>query len=491
MMADHEAVGTIDISTSISKLVLNGDDELKQESQSKKISVDSGITSQSSGDTTEDNLGEDEVDHFYTKSNESSTLQLFFSKLLIAMEPDVFSLASGLFSARLIESETKNRVLDTSQLSDREKCARVLKDIEHKVLLNPPVLVDFLEFLSASPSASLEGVAREMSVMMASNSQKLPNHSMSEDSSVYRSRKTCFHSLTSDPTFYPGLASMCEHCEFHYRALSSTFEKFIAQHVMSGLPITEMDLREDSTGLNEPGPFNILPQNALTSPVRPNCSEVCASPTIPTPPVKSDSIPEVLSETLFQGQTSTAGRQQSVDSVCSVASGAFLEDITTDFLQKLKFYYQKQKQSEKEVVKEKELVCEKLSRTEEEFMELSIEKSECEKQLTLAQDKISQMEDSLSAAWAKNVQLNKEILGYKRQLLTEQCARGTSVLCKHYSRCAELENDKDRLTQQVQRTEEDNANLKSKIENLEQQIAILLAEKNCLSYGSLPTLKFI
>ena len=465
-------------------------------SDSKKISVDSGIGGKIEGDIQDvessgTSPGEDEVDCF-EKTKESRTLQTFYGRLMIAMEPEIFSLTSELFSADLIGNETKNKALDSGHLSNGEKCACVLKDIECNVMLRPPVLLDFVHFLSNTGSNALSNLSKEMKERL--DAPNPPEHSMS-DSPLEQKRTPCIHNFRSDPAIFHGLTTMCEHCEFHYRALSATFDKFCTQYLfsslrMSGVDVDSIESRVDVNQTNDcdknsdcnhvPNEANCLTENRLE--VTTTYTSQSTAPVMPL--AKPSSNPEELSPDLFQAQTSIS-RQFSVDSVCSATSEAYLEEITGDFLGKLKTYHRKQKESEKKVINEKAIVSEKLSRTEQGFMELSRQKSESEEQLATAQEKISQLEQSLQSAWMNNGQLNREILKYKRQLKNEKCASGDSIHCKHYTRCAELEDDKDKLKKHVERSESDAVSLKSKIENLERQVSMLLEEKSLGSLGSL------
>ncbi len=433
----------------------------------KKMSVDSGVGPGVIDTALE--AGEDGVDGFTTR--EAKLLQMYYSKLLIAMEPEILDLSAELFSNQKITRETKYKVIDCPYTPSRDKCAIVLKDIESSVLLEPQFMSDLLSFFDLEGPDILKQLSKEMRSKLESM-PPTPLHLMSEP--LLRPRgKICFKPSASTPVgFSPGLSSMCEHCEFQNKAFLTMFEKFCQDSLKASLNLTETEEPNDNN--------HSLGDELLTETDTPPTSHGTLQASLDSELMKASTTPSdssgprSLESTLFKPAPPSIERQCSYDSVGG--SDEYFAKLTNDFIEKIKLFHHKQKQSKKRALSEKKVISETLERTEEEFKKMSMERSVTEQELFDAQEEISVLKKSLEDAQARQTELVKEVLQCKQQLRNEKCVNGSSMDCKHFARCSSLERDNVSLKRQVKNLEDYSAEYKAKIEGLDIQIAVLLGK---------------
>ncbi len=431
----------------------------------KKISVDSGVSPGVIYTLTP--LGEDGVDGFTTR--EAKLLQIYYRKLLIAMEPEILDLSAKLFSNEKIGQETKYRVLDCLNTPSRDKCAIVLKDIESSVLIEPQFMPDLLSFFDLEGPDILKQLSRDMRSTLESMPPVPPSHSISAPFPRPRER-LCLKPFASSPAgFAPELSSMCEHCEFQNRALSTMFEKFCQDYLKASLNLTETEEPHDNH--HSFGTDLQIERDSPTTCSHNTLQESLDSELIKASTPSGSSGPKSLESSLFKPAPQSMDRQCSYD---SVGNDEYFTRLTNDFLEKLKLFHHKQKQSKKKAISEKKVMSEKLERTEEEFKEMATQRSATEQELFDTKEEISVLKKSLEDAQARQTELAKDLLQYRQQLRNEKCVNGSSMDCKHFTRCSSLETDNVSLKRQVKNLEKYCTEYKAKIEVLELQISILL-----------------
>ena len=447
----------------------------------KKFSVDSGVNM--SDDRAE--ADSDEIDG-YNSSEEMQLLQSYFHRLLLAIEPEINDLCSKLYSDKKIGHETKSKVIDSENKPASEKCALVLKDIEHRVMINPQFLIEVLIFFEQETSDPLRGLATDMKAELGL--KQFPRHSLSEGTVLPRRKpKVCFQTAASSPAnFAPQLSTMCEHCEFQHQALFTMFEKFCQDYLKAsvGLNRTEAETEDEPNGTHTHTLVNGAAHSSYDSALQ---TEQCPTymqsqpdslgsltAAIPDPPASLESTDSYSGPHSLEVDPSLFQASPSISRQCSYNSCGGEENltkITTDFLEKLKSHH---RQQNRQIFHEKKKIKERLARTEEEYKELSAQRHEGEKELEEARDEICILKRSLDDAKVRISKLNREVILNKKQLMTEKCINGNSVDCKHFVRASALEEEKKTLTRQKERLEDENKTYRLEIANLQLRVEELM-----------------
>ena len=445
----------------------------------KKISVDSGVNM--SGNKAE--ADSDEIDGY---SEEMQLLQTYFHKLLVAIEPEINDLCLRLYSVRKIGYETKSKVIDSENKPTSEKSALLLKDIEHRVMVDPQFLIDVLIFFEQETSDPLRGLATDMKTELGL--RQVPRHSLSESTVLPRRRqKVCFQTAASSPAaFAPQLSTMCEHCELQHQALFTMFEKFCQDYLKASIGLnptegeTEDETNDTHTHTLVNGDVHSSYDSASQTEQYPAYTQSqpdslgSLTAAIPDPPASLESTDSHSGPRSLEVDPSLFQASPSISRQCSYNScggDENLTKITTDFLERLKSYHRQQK---RQIIHEKKKIKEKLARTEEEYKELFTQRHEGEKELEEAREEIYILKQSLDDAQVRISQLNKEVIRNRKQLMTEKCINGNSVDCKHFVRASALEEENKKLTRQRERLEDDNKTYRLKIENLELRVEELM-----------------
>ncbi len=445
--------------------------------KSKKISIDSGVSSSRTPEDGCKNLfEEDTVDGFFPTSNsrEADVLKQYYSKLILAMDSEIMSLSASLFSNNMISQETKYKVLDCSETPSRNKCAIVLKDLETHILLEPQFLLDLLGFFDLEGSEVLKQVSRDMRTKLDELPPKPPTHSISEiNPRPTRKSYMCLRPFASSPAaFSPALDPFCEHCEFQYRALKAVLDKFWYESLKESLTTSENEIEplpKESNGYCPEVAVLTDQEFSNSDSLKESLDSELQKASLPS---DSGSGPRSLElkASLFESVRSL-DRQNSYD---SVGSDDYIAKLTSEFFEKLKKFHHNQKQSRKRIANEKKIISEKLKLTADEIKKLINESTKNEEELREAKTEIAILKNSLEDANSRQMALVKEVLQYKRQLQTEKCTNGNSVDCKHFVKCSSLEQENAALKKEVERSEGYSAEYKAKIEALELQISVLL-----------------